>query len=243
MSSAQSFVESFPHLAPRTINGDASPSAPSSSISAPLVQPILTPRMAISCTPELLTSLSDLAKQYDPPLAIQTHLDENLLEIEFVSKLFPDSSSYTAVYDDFGLLGPGTILAHCVHLTQEERTLIAQRGAGVSHCPTSNFYIDSGCARVREMLEDGIKVSPNHVPPCTMLISGRTRQRLLRRPLALPPPRPAPRLAGLEPDITPLQGHLHPAYRRRGVLPRYHGRREPVQDTRSRRQFPARKGI
>jgi guanine deaminase len=115
--------------------------------------------MAISCTPELLSSLSDLAKQYDPPLAIQTHLDENLLEIEFVRKLFPESASYTAVYDDFGLLGPGTILAHCVHLSQEERTLIAQRGAGVSHCPTSNFYIDSGCARVREMLQDGIKVS------------------------------------------------------------------------------------
>ena len=159
MSTAQSFVESFPHLAPRVANGHASPSSSTSPL--PLVQPILTPRMAISCTPELLTSLSELAKQYDPPLAIQTHLSENLLEIEFVSKLFPDSTNYTAVYDDFGLLTPGTILAHCVHLTQDERTLIAERGAGVSHCPTSNFYIDSGCAHVREMLQDGIKVSPS----------------------------------------------------------------------------------
>jgi guanine deaminase len=150
ISSAQDFVASFPHLHPAVTA--STPSLP------PLVQPILTPRMAISTTPELLTSLSTLAKSFDPPLAIQTHLSENDEEIRTVGRLFPESKSYTAVYDDFGLLGPGTVLAHCVHLTQEERELIKEKDAGISHCPTSNYFIASGEARVREMLDEGIKV-------------------------------------------------------------------------------------
>lgn len=146
MKSAREFVESFPHLS-------------SSSSTPPLVQPILTPRMAISTTVELLGSLRDLSKSYDPPLALQTHLSENEKEIEFTKTLFPDCETYTEVYDKFELLGPGTILAHCVHLQEDERRLISERGAGVSHCPTSNFHLGSGCARVREMLDSGINVS------------------------------------------------------------------------------------
>lgn len=150
------FVDSFPHL-----NGSASKSngKHSSAAQVPLVQPILTPRMAISCTPELLDHVSKTAQSFNPPLAIQTHLSENTREIETVLELFPESKSYTEVYDSFGLLTPGTILAHCVHLSGEERALIRDRGAGVSHCPSSNFFIQSGCARVREMLDEGIKVS------------------------------------------------------------------------------------
>ena len=151
ISSARDFVESFPHL-----------SAPASaSSSTPLVQPILTPRMAISTTAELLGALRDLAKSYDPPLPFQTHLSENEKEIAFTKSLFPECKTYAQVYDKFDLLGPGTILAHCVHLEEEERRLISARGAGVSHCPTSNFHLGSGCARVREMLDSGINVGRN----------------------------------------------------------------------------------
>lgn len=143
------FVDSFPHLRPNS----------SKSTTIPLVQPILTPRMAISCTPELLTHVAETAKSFDPPLAIQTHLSENHKEIETVLELFPDCDTYTGVYEQFGLLTRGTILAHCVHLTKEERGLIKAKEAGVAHCPSSNFFIRSGCARVREMLDDGINVS------------------------------------------------------------------------------------
>ena len=142
MKSIESFVSTFTR-----------PSDPKE-----LVRPILTPRMAISVTPELLSNLSRLAKTFDPPLSIQTHLSENDQEIKTTGELFPDSKDYTSVYDDFGLLGPRTILAHCVHLTKEERGLIKRRNAGISHCPTSNFFIGSGNARVREMLDEGIKV-------------------------------------------------------------------------------------
>lgn len=131
-----------------------------STASAPsrLVQPVITPRFAISCSDELLTSLGELVKS-DPSLAVQTHLSENPREIAFTQELFPSSSSYTNVYDRFGLLRPGTILAHSVHLTADERDVIKRTGAGISHCPTSNSNLSSGLANVGKMLDDGIQVS------------------------------------------------------------------------------------
>ncbi|KAG6873806.1 hypothetical protein C0995_011031 [Termitomyces sp. Mi166 len=132
-------------------------SSSSETQDTPLVQPILTPRFAISCTPELLTSLEEVASS-DPSLHIQTHISENLSEIELVKQLFPDSPHYAGVYDQFGLLRSNTVLAHGVWLEDAEIELIAERGAGISHCPTSNFNLSSGVAPIGEYLDKGIKV-------------------------------------------------------------------------------------
>lgn len=133
----------------------------------PLIQPILTPRFAISCTPTLMKSLSHLATSHDPPLLIQTHLSENTSEVSHVqNNLFPECKSYTEVYEKYGLLKSGTVLAHCVHLSEEEMEMIKRNGAGVSHCPGSNLQLGSGGARVREMLDRGLKVSSFCLPLC-----------------------------------------------------------------------------
>ncbi|KAH8106805.1 Metallo-dependent hydrolase [Cristinia sonorae] len=130
-----------------------------------LVQPVLTPRFAISCTSDLLTSLGELAAS-DPSLTIQTHISENASEIAFTKSLFPPTSlpgqtsetTYAGVYDAFGLLRSNTILAHAVHLEDSEVELIKERNAGISHCPTSNFNLRSGWAKVGVLLDKGIKV-------------------------------------------------------------------------------------
>ena len=127
------------------------------SLNSPLVKPIVTPRFAISCTNDLLKDLGDLAKA-DPTLAIQTHISENKHEVNFVQALFPECNSYAEVYDVHGLLTQRTILAHGVYLEEREMELMKSRGAGVSHCPTSNFNLNSGMARVGEMLDRGLKV-------------------------------------------------------------------------------------
>ncbi|KAF8969631.1 hypothetical protein BDZ97DRAFT_1902411 [Flammula alnicola] len=133
-------------------------SKPSTSSSQePLVQPILTPRFAISCTHELLSSLGTLAAS-DPSLRIQTHIAENPSEVEYTNLLFPTHDHYAAVYDKCGLLRSNTILAHAVHLTDDEVDLIKARDAGISHCPTSNFNLNSGVAPVGAYLDKGIKV-------------------------------------------------------------------------------------
>lgn len=122
----------------------------------PLVTPIITPRFAISCTSELLTELGKLAKEYDLP--IQSHLCENLNEIDFTMSLFPKSANYAAVYADHGLLNDRTIMAHCVHMKDEELDLMKEKNAGISHCANSNLNLKSGLADVRKILSKDIKV-------------------------------------------------------------------------------------
>ena len=121
-----------------------------------LITPIITPRFAPSCSSPLLSDLGTLAKETDLP--IQTHLSENKSEVALVRKRFPTHDSYAHVYDTHGLLTPKTVLAHCVHLSPNERKLLRERKSKVSHCPVSNTSISSGLCPVRQLLDDGIEV-------------------------------------------------------------------------------------
>ncbi|CDM34893.1 hypothetical protein DTO013E5_3204 [Penicillium roqueforti] len=123
-----------------------------------LVKPIVTPRFAPSCTRPALQGLGELAASYSPPLHIQTHISENINELALVKELFPEAGSYAAVYDKYNLLTPRTILAHAVHLSADERSLIRAREAKVSHCPASNSALGSGICPVRTLLDEGITV-------------------------------------------------------------------------------------
>ncbi|KAF7546586.1 hypothetical protein G7Z17_g8333 [Cylindrodendrum hubeiense] len=121
-----------------------------------LVSPILTPRFAPSCTSESMRGLAKIQRDMDLP--VQTHISENKGEIALVAKMYPESSSYAAVYDDHGLLTPRTILAHAVHISEDEARLIAKRKSKVAHCPCSNSVLTSGAARVRWMWDRDITV-------------------------------------------------------------------------------------
>ncbi|CAR28931.1 ZYRO0F15290p [Zygosaccharomyces rouxii] len=123
----------------------------------PKVLPILTPRFAPSCSRELMKGLAATSRSKGH-LHIQTHLSENEGEIDWVKSLFPECKSYTDVYDSCGLLHNRTVLAHCIHLSDEEAKTIQKRGSGISHCPISNSSITSGECRVRWLLDQGIDV-------------------------------------------------------------------------------------
>jgi guanine deaminase len=139
------------------------PHTKSSPDGTPYIYPVLTPRFAISTTERLIESLGKLAAS-DPSLAIQTHISENPAEVEHTKKLYRHLSTpgkpitYAGVYDHYGLLRDNTILAHAVHLEEEELELVKERGSGISHCPTSNFNLTSGMAKVGVMLDKSIKV-------------------------------------------------------------------------------------
>ncbi|KAJ5813608.1 uncharacterized protein N7503_000358, partial [Penicillium pulvis] len=123
-----------------------------------LINPIITPRFAPSCSNHSLDGLGKLAASYSPPLHIQTHIAETIDEIDLVHQLFPEAASYADVYDKAHLLTNRTILAHGVHLTKDERTLIRERGSKVAHCPASNSALGSGLAPVRVLLDEGLTV-------------------------------------------------------------------------------------
>ncbi|KAK8915514.1 putative guanine deaminase [Metarhizium anisopliae] len=121
-----------------------------------LVSPILTPRFALSCTPEAMNGLSEMHRKLHLP--IQTHISENPLEIKDVADMYPDTGSYVKVYDTYGLLTPKTILGHSVHLSEGEARLISERKSKVAHCPCSNSALGSGEARVRWLWDRDIDV-------------------------------------------------------------------------------------
>ncbi|MEE2755129.1 MAG: guanine deaminase [Myxococcota bacterium] len=102
----------------------------------------VTPRFAISCTPKLLRGAAKLA--HDLNLPVQTHISENQQEIDTVLSLFPGHKSYLDVYAQAGLLDGRSILAHCIHLSDDEWDMLARSGCSVSHCPDSNFFLGSG---------------------------------------------------------------------------------------------------
>lgn len=122
-----------------------------------LVRPIVTPRFIPSCTPEILRACSEVARRYNLP--VQSHLSENLSEIELVRQLEPESQGYGDAYRRYGLFGDTpTVMAHCVWSDEAERRLIRDGGVMVAHCPTSNFNVASGMAPIRTYLDEGISV-------------------------------------------------------------------------------------
>lgn len=118
--------------------------------------PIVTPRFTPSVTDELMASLADIASEYNLP--VQSHLSENLSEIAWVKELCPWSSCYGDAYAHFGLLGPRTIMAHCVYSSETEVELLRSTGTFVAHCPQSNTNLASGIAPVRQYLDLGLNV-------------------------------------------------------------------------------------
>ncbi|XP_019866796.1 guanine deaminase [Aethina tumida] len=119
-----------------------------------LVQPILTPRFALSLEMDTMQKLSEIAKEYD--LNIQTHISENKDEVQIVNDTF--GMNYANVYEKSGLLGPKTVLAHGVYLKDDEMKLLAKTGTSISHCPDSNTMLQSGLCDVRRLIENGITV-------------------------------------------------------------------------------------
>ena len=103
----------------------------------------ITPRFAPSCSDAQLRGAGELAARY-PDVWIQSHVAENKDEIAWARELFPQSRSYLAVYDDFGLMRQRAIYAHCIHFNDDDRALMRDTGAAAAVSPTSNLFLGSG---------------------------------------------------------------------------------------------------
>lgn len=103
----------------------------------------VTPRFAPTSTPAQLDVAAELMS-LAPDLHLQTHVAENRAEVRWVAGLFPDARSYLDVYERFGLLGPRSVLGHCLYLDDDDRARLAERDAVMAFCPTSNLFLGSG---------------------------------------------------------------------------------------------------
>ena len=103
----------------------------------------VTPRFSPTSTREQLEALGALWAEF-PDCPMQTHLSEQTDEVAWVAELFPDARDYLDTYESAGLLGPGALFGHAIHLTPRERARIKEADAALIHCPTSNTFIGSG---------------------------------------------------------------------------------------------------
>ncbi len=75
-----------------------------------------------------------LAREF-PDLHIQTHVSENLAEIAYANELYPNYGDYVGIYEKFHLLGPKTLLGHCIHLSHRETEVISRDPFGGGGLP------------------------------------------------------------------------------------------------------------
>jgi guanine deaminase len=117
----------------------------------------ISPRFAPTSTPAQLEAAGALWAAY-PGCILQTHLSENPAEVAWVAGLFPDAPDYLGVYERYGLIGPRAVFGHAIHLTARERAALAERGAAVAHCPSSNQFLGSGECDVAGLIGSGVRV-------------------------------------------------------------------------------------
>ncbi len=116
----------------------------------------ITPRFALTSSEEQLQSAGRLAAEY-ADVWVHTHLAENTVEVDMIAEQFPWSGSYLDVYDRFGLVRDRAVFAHCLHLSEQDRTRMANTGASAAFCPSSNLFLGSGLLDLAALREAGVR--------------------------------------------------------------------------------------
>ena len=174
------------------------------------------PRFAVSCTRELLEQVSRLARERS--VMIHTHASENRTECEMVES--ETGMRNVAYLDHVGLTGRDVVLAHCVHLADDEIEVLRQTQTNVAHCPSSNLKLGSGIAPIAKLLANEILVSlgadgapcNNRLDMFTEMRSAALLQKAIHGPEVLPARRvlrmatiDGARTLGLQADIGTIE--------------------------------------
>jgi len=117
----------------------------------------ITPRFSPTSTPEQLEAMGALWAE-NPDCLMQTHLSEQVDEIEWVRSLFPDARDYLDTYEKFGLLGPKGLYGHAIYLEDREKDRLKEVDGSLIHCPTSNTFIGSGLFEMSALISQGHRI-------------------------------------------------------------------------------------
>jgi guanine deaminase len=117
----------------------------------------VTPRFALTSSDAQLETAGALLHDH-PHALLHTHLAENRLELAAVAERFADSADYLDAYDRFGLVGPRSVFAHGIHLEERALGRMAETGAGIAFCPSSNLFLGSGLFDLARVANHGVTV-------------------------------------------------------------------------------------
>ncbi len=113
---------------------------------------MLAPHAPYSCDEGYLRDIAAVARDYD--LGIHTHLSESRSEVENCRNTY--GVSPIGYFDRCSLLDSRTVAAHCVHLSEEDIVLLAERGVHVAVNTASNLKLGNGVSPVKRLLEAGV---------------------------------------------------------------------------------------
>lgn len=116
---------------------------------------MMSPHSPYTCPPDFIEKVVDVAVELDLP--IHTHMSETAREVHENEKQY--GLRPVEHLEKLGVFSRPCLVAHAVHLNDEEIRLLAQHNVRVSHNPGSNLKLASGIARVPELLEAGVLVS------------------------------------------------------------------------------------
>jgi len=119
-----------------------------------LIQAAPAPHSIYTCSKKTLQDAAALARKYHAPILI--HVAEMKKEWEDSEK--QNGMSPVQYLNEIGVLGPDVIAAHCIFVDASDRKLLAEKGTGCVHNPSSNMMIASGVAPVPEERAAGIAV-------------------------------------------------------------------------------------
>jgi len=120
----------------------------------PLIHAAPAPHSIYTCSKRTLQDSAALARKYHAPILI--HVAEMKKEWDDSEKA--NGMSPVAYLEKVGVLGPDVVAAHCIFVDEADRKLLAERGVGCVHNPSSNMMIASGVSPVPEMRSQGVAV-------------------------------------------------------------------------------------
>ncbi|GAB6990263.1 amidohydrolase [Paenibacillus pini] len=116
---------------------------------------MLSPHAPYTCPPAFFEKFVQAAHDLDLPM--HTHMSETKAEVE--QNVQDYGLRPVAHLEKMGMFTRPSLVAHGVHLNDEEIDILASHHVGVSHNPGSNLKLASGVARVIELMRAGVKVS------------------------------------------------------------------------------------
>jgi guanine deaminase len=116
----------------------------------------VTPRFSLSASDDMLDVCAQLLGK---GVWFTSHVNENVAEIATVAGLFPGARNYVDTYRRHGLVTERSIFAHNVHPADAELAMLAEHGASVAHCPTSNCALGSGLFPLRRHVAHGVRLA------------------------------------------------------------------------------------
>ncbi len=114
------------------------------------------PRFVLTCSEQLLKETRAMMKDF-PGSLFHSHASENARELTEVRKKFKQEN--IEYFNSIEVIDDHSVLAHCIHINENEFDILKDRQVKVAHCPSSNLKLGSGIADVPKFLKMGISVS------------------------------------------------------------------------------------